>query len=135
LPILVGHRRDSAQSERGPIENLPSLTPLKEILTLAWSADDNVHMAGKDLQPGAVKLHPIATDYAGAGITSMAPEFPIREPTLDQIYVAVLTNPRGRIVWDCNTAAPHLGEVHSSTSGALECAHDELTRRRPEAAL
>jgi hypothetical protein len=86
-------------------------------------------MAGKDLRPGAVKLHPVATDFAITAITAMAAEFPV--PTLDQTYVAVLTNPSGRIVWDCSTAAPHLGEVHTSTSGALECAHYELTRRPP----
>jgi hypothetical protein len=88
-------------------------------------------MTGKELRPGAVKLHAVASDFPDPGISSMAAELPVSGLTLDQIYVAVLTNPRGRIVWDCSTAAPHLGELHSSTSDAMDCAHYELGRRRP----
>jgi hypothetical protein len=86
-------------------------------------------MAREDLRPGAVKLHPVQSDFPNLRITSMESALPAGGLTLDATYVAVLTTQKGRIVWDCSTAFPHLGTAHPSTSDALSCAQDELTRR------
>jgi hypothetical protein len=92
-------------------------------------------MARQDLRPGAVKLHPIESNFPNLGITSIEPVLHAGGLTLDKTYVAVLTNQRGRIVWDCSTAVPHPGTAHSSTLDALDCAHDELERRGGRAYL
>jgi hypothetical protein len=84
-------------------------------------------MSRQDLRPGVVRLHPVASDFANLGITTMEP---MEGLILDPTYVAVLTNQRGRIIWDCSTAVPHPGKAHPSNSDALSCAHDELARRR-----
>lgn len=86
-------------------------------------------MARPDLLPAAIRLHPVQSALSNLGSTSRESVLPATGLTLDHTYVAVLTNPSGRIVWDCSTAFPHLGTAHPSTWDALGCAQDELTRR------
>jgi hypothetical protein len=88
-----------------------------------------VRRAAFRLRLRRLELHPVRSDFPNLRITSMEPGLSDGGLTLDATYVAVLTTQKGRIVWDCSTAFPHLGTAHPSTSDALSCAKDELTRR------